>query len=287
MSDTTRSGRGAARRRIAGQRRPTDRRTADPTREQVRTGTPAAGEPTTEEAPTGTTPPLAAEPATQVEASAAATEEAAAAPGAEGLAALPAAPGRDAVSEDQPATAETEESITQSDSAVPAGEQDQAAGRLGKMLTVTIAVLLVLTLTAAVLLGIKAWQGREAEQARSQATAAATKAAQLVLSYDYRSLDKDFSAARATLTPQFAADFDQTTKVVAEQAKKTKATVKAEVREVGVRDGDANRVTLLVFVNQTTTSTITQGKPRVDLNRARFTMVRNGDRWLVQEIAGL
>jgi Mce-associated membrane protein len=108
-----------------------------------------------------------------------------------------------------------------------------------------------------------------------------------VLSYDYRTLDQNFSAARATLTPGFAADFDQTTKVVAEQAKKTKATVKAEVREIGVRDGDADRVTLLVFVNQTTTSTITQGKPRVDLNRARFTMVRDGDRWLVQEIAGL
>ncbi|HEU4947065.1 MAG TPA: hypothetical protein VFT31_07930 [Kribbella sp.] len=51
--------------------------------------------------------------------------------------------------------------------------------------------------------------------------------------------------------------------------------------------GGADRVTVLVFVNQTTTSTITQGKPRVDLNRARFTMVRIGDRWLVQEIAGL
>jgi Mce-associated membrane protein len=238
MSDTTRSGRGAPRRRIAGQRRPT----ADPARREDRASTSAAAEPITEEDPARTTPLPAAEP---------------------------------------------EESVTQSDSVVPEAAEDQAPGRLGKLLTVTIAVLLVLTLTAAVVLGIKAWQGREAEQARSQATAAATKAAQLVLSYDYRSLDKNFSAARATLTPQFAADFDQTTKVVAEQAKKTKATVKAEVREVGVRDGDANRVTLLVFVNQTTTSTITQGKPRVDLNRARFTMVRNGDQWLVQEIAGL
>jgi Mce-associated membrane protein len=246
MSDTTRSGRGAPRRRIAGQRRPTDRRTDDPTRE---------------EHPAGTTPPAMAEPEALVDTS--------------------------AVPEDQPTTAETEQSVTPSDSVVLEVEQDQARGRLGKLLTVTIAVLLVLTLTAAVVLGIKAWQGREAEQARSQATAAATKAAALVLSYDYRSLDKNFSAARATLTPAFAADFDQTTKVVAEQAKKTKATVKAEVREVGVRDGDADRVTLLVFVNQTTTSTITQGKPRVDLNRARFTMVRNGDRWLVQEIAGL
>jgi Mce-associated membrane protein len=240
MSDTTRSGRGSTRRRIAGQRRPADRRTTDPTHEEDPTSTPAAD--------------------------------------SEEIAASAALGGGDAVSEDQPTTAATEESavarlgavwrirpyrnVTQSDSDLPVAEQGQASGRLGKLLTVTIAVLLVLTLTVAVVLGIKAWQGQEAEQARSQATAAARKAAQL-------------------------ADFDQTTKVVAEQAKKTKATVKAEVREVGVRDGDADRVTLLVFVNQTTTSTITQGKPRIDLNRARFTMVRNGDQWLVQEIAGL
>jgi Mce-associated membrane protein len=267
MSDTTRSNRGAPRRRIAGQRRPTDRLPTDRRTADRRTADRRTADPTREEDPAGTTPPLAAEPEALVDTS--------------------ADPEVDAVAEEQPATAETEQSVTQSDSVVLVVGQDQAPRRLGKLLTVTIAVLLVLTLTAAVVLGIKAWQGREAEQARSQATAAATKAAALVLSYDYRSLDKDFSAARATLTPQFAADFDQTTKVVAEQAKKTKATVKAEVREVGVRDGDADRVTLLVFVNQTTTSTITQGKPRVDLNRARFTMVRNGDRWLVQEIAGL
>jgi Mce-associated membrane protein len=89
------------------------------------------------------------------------------------------------------------------------------------------------------------------------------------------------------MTPDFAQKFDETAKVAGELATKTKATVKADVREVGVRDGDADRVTLIIFVNQTTTSTITKGSPRVDLNRTRFTMVRNGDRWLVQEIAGL
>ncbi|GAA1562602.1 hypothetical protein GCM10009804_19110 [Kribbella hippodromi] len=158
---------------------------------------------------------------------------------------------------------------------------------LGNLLTVALAIVVVLTLGVAVLLGIKAWHGNQAEDARSQAAAAGRKAAETALSYDYRDLDKSFAAARATMTPDFAAKFDETAKVAGELATKTKATVKADVREVGVRDGDADRVTLIIFVNQTTTSTITQGKPRVDLNRTRFTMVRNGGRWLVQEIAGL
>ncbi|QNE19041.1 hypothetical protein F1D05_15350 [Kribbella qitaiheensis] len=160
-------------------------------------------------------------------------------------------------------------------------------GPVGVVLSALLAVLIVLVLAVAGIMGVKALKGKQAEDARSQAATAGRKAAEVALSYDYRSLDKSFAAARATMTPDFATKFDATAKVAGELATKTKATVKADVREVGVRDGDANRVTLVIFVNQTTTSTITQGKPRVDLNRTRFTMVRNGDQWLVQEISGL
>ncbi len=187
-----------------------------------------------------------------------------------------------------PATSEpskaTEEAPEETSAAT---DSDETRRSLGGVLTVLLAVLVVLVLTFAVVLGVKAWQGKQAEDARDQAAAAGRKAAETALSYDYRDLDKSFGAARATMTPEFAGKFDETAKVAGELATKTKATVRAEVREVGVRDGDADRVTLIIFVNQTTTSTITEGKPRVDLNRTRFTMVRNGDQWLVQEIAGL
>ncbi|MEV4261008.1 hypothetical protein [Kribbella sp. NPDC049584] len=159
--------------------------------------------------------------------------------------------------------------------------------RQSDVLLAALGLVVVITLVVAAVLGVKAWHGKQAEDARDQAAAAGRKAAETALSYDYRDLDKSFAAARATMTPDFAQKFDATAKVAGELATKTKATVKADVREVGVRDGDADRVTLIIFVNQTTTSTITKGSPRVDLNRTRFTMVRNGDRWLVQEIAGL
>jgi Mce-associated membrane protein len=171
--------------------------------------------------------------------------------------------------------------------AAPTEAPADRSRRLGVVLSATLGVLLVLILAFAGILGVKAWKGKEAEDARDQAANAGRKAAEIALSYDYRTLDKSFGAARATMTPEFAAKFDETAKVAGELATKTKATVRADVREVGVRDGDADRVTLIIFVNQITTSTITQGKPRVDLNRTRFTMVRNGDQWLVQEIAGL
>ncbi|WP_410785772.1 hypothetical protein [Kribbella sp. C-35] len=187
-----------------------------------------------------------------------------------------------------PATAEVvDEVVEKTPEPEISTESEQPARGLGTALTAALGIVVVLTLTVAAVLGIKAWHGQQAEDARNQAAAAGRKAAETALSYDYRDLDKSFAAARATMTPEFAAKFDETAKVAGELATKTKATVKADVREVGVRDGDADRVTLIIFVNQTTTSTITKGSPRVDLNRTRFTMVRNGDRWLVQEIAGL
>jgi Mce-associated membrane protein len=187
-----------------------------------------------------------------------------------------------------PATSEPSKAVEETSEEPPkATGSDDKSRSLGGVLAALLAVLVVLVMTFAVVLGIKAWQGKEAEDARDQAAAAGRKAAETALSYDYRDLNKSFAAARATMTPEFAAKFDETAKVAGELATKTKATVRAEVREVGVRDGDADRVTLIIFVNQTTTSTITQGKPRVDLNRTRFVMVRKGDQWLVQEIAGL
>jgi Mce-associated membrane protein len=187
-----------------------------------------------------------------------------------------------------PATSEPSEASDKTPAPASATtDSDEKRSSLGAVLSALLGVLVVLVLTFAVVLGVKAWQGKQAEDARDQAAAAGRKAAETALSYDYRDLDKSFAAARATMTPEFAAKFDETAKVAGELATKTKATVRADVREVGVRDGDADRVTLIIFVNQTTTSTITEGKPRVDLNRTRFTMVRNGDQWLVQEIAGL
>ncbi|HEY3558675.1 MAG TPA: hypothetical protein VGL05_14485 [Kribbella sp.] len=186
-----------------------------------------------------------------------------------------------------PATTEPVEDVSEEPIAPESSTESEQQRGLGNALTAALGVVVVLTLTVAAVLGVKAWHGKQAEDARDQASAAGRKAAETALSYDYRDLGKSFAAARATMTPDFAAKFDQTAKVAGELATKTKATVKADVREVAVRDGDADRVTLIIFVNQTTTSTITKGSPRVDLNRTRFTMVRNGGRWLVQEIAGL
>lgn len=156
--------------------------------------------------------------------------------------------------------------------------------------TVVLAVAVLVTLAlagAAALVGYRAWDAARAEDARRTALGAAQAHAQEILSYDYRRLDKDFRNARAVITGSFADDYDATTdKVVRPTAEKYKAVVKADVASASVVSASSDRVVVLLYVNQTTTSTRLDG-PKVDLNRVRMTLQRVGGDWLVSDIDAL
>ncbi|MGW0701720.1 hypothetical protein ACWD0A_20865 [Streptomyces sp. NPDC002867] len=158
-----------------------------------------------------------------------------------------------------------------------------------------LAVLLVAALVAAGVLGREYVRGRDTDAARTEALAAARKAAPVVLSYDHRRLDKDFATARTWLTGSFRDEYGRTTKtVVAPTATKYRGTVKASV--VRPPDGGApaasvvsaspDKVVVLLFVNQVTTSTQVTGS-RVDLNRVRMTMTRTDAGWKVSAVDAL
>jgi Mce-associated membrane protein len=169
---------------------------------------------------------------------------------------------------------------------LPLVEQDRS-GRSGTRL---LAGLLALTLSALTAFGLVAYRVRSdqrVETARDQAMAAAHDHAQAILSYDYRHLDADFAAARATLTGGFARDYKvTTTTLVRPGAEQYHVVVKAEVAAQSVVSATADQVVVLLFVNQTTTSTRLDG-PKVDLNRVRLTLVNSGGRWLVNKVVAL
>lgn len=163
------------------------------------------------------------------------------------------------------------------------------------VLTAVLGVVLVAALLAAAVLGWQYRQGRQAEQARGEALAAARQAAPVVLSYDYRHLDRDFSRARALLTGHFRDQYGKTTKaVVAPTATKYHGVVKATVATpadggapaVSVVSATPDRAVVLLFVNQVTSSTQVPA-PRLDLNRVRMTLTRTSDGWKVSGVDAL
>jgi Mce-associated membrane protein len=156
--------------------------------------------------------------------------------------------------------------------------------------TVLLVTLLCLAVGLAATAGLFAYRAREAgraDAARTAALAAAQAHAVDILSYDYRTLDRDFARARKAITGPFGNDYAATTgKVVRPTAEQYKAVVKAEVAAASVVTAGPDRATVLLFVNQTTTSTRLDG-PKVDLNRVRMTLVPRDGEWLVSDIDAL
>ena len=178
------------------------------------------------------------------------------------------------------------------DAAAQPEQAEAEPARQGR--TVSWPVLAVLGVVTAVAVGLAAFFVIQAQRAHAyqeavdRAPAAAENAATAVLSYDYKSLDADRDAAAKYLTEHYRKQYvDTFDKLVEKGATQTKATVKADVLAssamvVGEKR-DPDRVPVLLFVNQTTTSSATT-EPSVALNRVRFDMVRSGGTWLVDGI---
>ncbi len=125
----------------------------------------------------------------------------------------------------------------------------------------------------------------EVDSARRIAPASAERAAAAILAYDYKSLESDRDAAAQFMTPEYRKQYlDTFDGLVMKAAVQRKAHVEASVRASGVTAAGADRVEVLLFVNQTTTSTANSGEPQTALNRVMFSMVREGDTWRVDDI---
>ncbi len=172
----------------------------------------------------------------------------------------------------------------------PPSDPAPSTARRRGLLVVAAVVAVLLVVSAAVLVAVDRRQQRVAD-ARSAALEQARTSAETVLSYGYRTLDDDFAAATAVSTGQFKDDYERTSQsAVREVATQTEAEVKADVVSAGVVSGTADRVVVLVFVDQTTVSNRLD-RPKTDQNRVRLTMVRStsaeGPTWLVEQVDAL
>jgi Mce-associated membrane protein len=163
-------------------------------------------------------------------------------------------------------------------------------GVLGVPATVVVALVVAAAVGLAAYFVVEAEQAEAYQEALDRAPAAAENAALAVLSYDHETLEADRDAAAKFLSPGYRPDYVETfDKLVSDSATETKATVEAEVlassaMNTGSED-DPDRVPVLLFVNQTTTSAATSAdQPSVALNRVRFDMVRRDGTWLVDGI---
>ncbi|MCK2215076.1 hypothetical protein MF672_014955 [Actinomadura sp. ATCC 31491] len=131
---------------------------------------------------------------------------------------------------------------------------------------------------------------READAAGSAAMAAARRAAPELLSYDYRTIERDLARAGALTTGELTRHYRELTTSLVTRAKAEKVVQTASVAGAAVERARPDRVEILLFVNTGTVREIpgrSGPQQQVAQSRARLVMVRQGDRWLAADLSTL
>ncbi|MFI7490315.1 hypothetical protein ACIBXA_18240 [Micromonospora echinaurantiaca] len=143
---------------------------------------------------------------------------------------------------------------------------------------------LVAAIVLAAGVAVAGWHADRAADRRDaavrQALATAPAAAKAIFSYDYRTFDDSVANARTFTTGAFADEYAQTTATLKQTATKQQAVVLAEVTSTGVVTATADRVELLVYLNQYRRNVTTAGE-KVDQNRVVLTLERVDGDWKV------
>lgn len=155
---------------------------------------------------------------------------------------------------------------------------------------VLLPILTVGAIVLAVMFTLKDRENTASDRAATEALAVAQTSLKSVLSYDYRRLEQDRARAAVLLAPDLRKEFDKTYDELLAEGKgdtegaavQTKTVVTAETVGAAVMDASPDEVTVLAFVNQT--STHNEESPRTFSNRVRVVLVERDGDWLISEL---
>jgi Mce-associated membrane protein len=150
-------------------------------------------------------------------------------------------------------------------------------------------VLAALALVVALAVGGLWWQTVRADHRDADgrsALTAATAAAQVIFSYDYRTFDAGAAKAKPYLTGDFAKEYAETTASLKATAQQEQAVVQAQVSAGSVVQVADGHVDLLLYLNQYRRNTNIDGE-KVDQNRVVLTVVRVGGEWKVSAASAI
>ncbi|MEN3537579.1 hypothetical protein AAH991_20880 [Microbispora sp. ZYX-F-249] len=129
-----------------------------------------------------------------------------------------------------------------------------------------------------------------AETASHEALAAARSYAPDMLSYDYRTIDRDMLRAGAHATGQLAEHYRTLAATLGPRARERRTVQHAVVAAAGVESATPGEVRVLLFVNMVTARSgpgQEEPKQQVSQGRARLVMVTQGDGWRASRLSTL
>lgn len=168
------------------------------------------------------------------------------------------------------------DSSTRGSSTAGSNPTDNRRGR--GITTVVIVVLLV----AVGVLGFLLWQDHRRDELRRTAAEDATRLVVQLATYDHTDVDANLDAVVAEATPGFADRYSEVSEGLRELLSSGEGTSTGTVTHAAVESVDGDTAVVLVFLDQEVAN-VTVPDGRVDSSRMVVTVVRDGDRWLLDD----
>jgi len=164
--------------------------------------------------------------------------------------------------------------------------------RRGKTAIVSLlaAALCVPAAVGVVLLAGKASADSDDSNSRASALGAAATIAREILSYDYRTIDRDVTRARADAIGRFAQQYASAADQLRARALATHAIVQARVRDTGLVSADSHEAVVLVFADQVSVTRLRAAQvptTRLIPSAVQMTLTRTGGQWRVSALSAL
>lgn len=187
--------------------------------------------------------------------------------------------------DDQPTAADTVDDVETTEPGTGEAEspaQPAPTRRRRALLAAVIAVFVVLTAVSGVL-GWQLWQSHQVTQAGQQARDAAVSYAQVLTSIDSDKVDENFDQVLAGATGEFKDMYSESSVQLRQLLIDNKATAHGVVVESAVQSADANKVVVLLFVDQSVANASVPD-PRLDRSRIKMTMEKVDGQWRAAKV---
>ena len=151
--------------------------------------------------------------------------------------------------------------------------------RMGRVVTTLVIVIL---LVAVGVLGSLLWQDHRQGELRRTAAEDASRLVVQLATYDHADVDANLDAVVAEATPGFADRYREVSEGLRELLASGEGTSNGTVTHAAVESVDGDTAVVLVFLDQEVAN-VTVPDGRVDTSRMVVTVVRDGDRWLLDD----
>ncbi|OBF10043.1 hypothetical protein A5727_21675 [Mycobacterium sp. ACS4331] len=135
-------------------------------------------------------------------------------------------------------------------------------------------------------LGYTLYQQSELQRLQSEATATTRDYLTAMASFDYQNLDANKGTITERSTPEFAKKYDEMVAALRDIVVTSKGVAAATAEHVAVEQFDGERATVVGFVDQQVTN-VTAPQGNKQRYRMVVSLVRDGDRWLVDDVKTL